>query len=99
MDASNERREPRAWRHPGGKLLRAGPQALSEAELLAVIISAGTRQKSAERLGEEIIEAFRSLEALSAAPLDELKGFKGLGQVKLCRIAAALEIARRLRTR
>lgn len=97
--ATDERSEARAWRHPGGKLLRAGPQTLSEAELLAVIISAGTRQKSAERLGEEIIKTFRSLETLSAAPLDELKAIKGLGQVKLCRIAAALEIARRLSAR
>ena len=84
------------WRHPGGKLLQMGADALSEAELLAVLISAGTRRKSAEAIATEIIERFQSLRGLADQPLDELTKIEGLGQVKVCRIAAAFEIARRV---
>lgn len=84
------------WRHPGGKLLRAGPETLTEAELLAIIISAGTPQKPAEKIAQEIIEKFRSFRGIAEQPVEELMKIKGLGQVKLCRIAAAFEIARRI---
>jgi hypothetical protein len=42
-----------SWRHPGGKLLRAGPDTLTDAELLAVLISSGAPQKSAEQIGKK----------------------------------------------
>jgi DNA repair protein RadC len=84
------------WRHPGGKLLRSGPETLTEAELLAIIISAGTPQKPAEKIAEEIIEKFHSFRGVAEQPVQELMKIKGLGQVKLCRIAAAFEIARRI---
>jgi DNA repair protein RadC len=83
------------WRHPGGKLLRAGPEALSEAELLAIVISAGTAKNPAEKIAAELIEKFHSLRGIASQPLEELTRIAGLGQVKLCRIAAALEIGRR----
>ena len=84
------------WRHPGGKLLRSGPETLTEAELLAIIISAGTPQKPAEKIAEEIIEKLHSFRGVAEQPVQELMKIKGLGQVKLCRIAAAFEIARRI---
>ena len=83
------------WRHPGGKLLRAGPATLTEAELLAVIISAGTSKNPAEKIAEDLIARFNSFEGIAQQPLEELMKVDGLGQVKLCRIAAALEIGRR----
>jgi DNA repair protein RadC len=83
------------WRHPGGKLLRAGAAALTETELLAIIISAGTAKNPAEKIAAELIDKFHSLQGIAAQPLDELMKIGGLGQVKLCRIAAALEIGRR----
>ncbi|HET8564390.1 MAG TPA: UPF0758 domain-containing protein [Candidatus Binatia bacterium] len=84
------------WHHPGGKLLRAGPKTLSEAELLAVIISAGTAKKPAEAIAAELIERFHSFDGIAEQSLEELMKISGLGQVKLCRIAAALEIGRRI---
>ena len=83
------------WRHPGGKLLRAGPATLTEAELLAVVISAGTAKHPAEKIAADLIEKFHSFQGIAEQPLDELMKIDGLGQVKLCRIAAALEIGRR----
>jgi DNA repair protein RadC len=85
-----------SWRHPGGKLLRAGPQTLTEAELLAVIISAGTAKNPAERIAAEMIDKYHSFRGIAEQPFDTLRSISGLGQVKLCRIAAALEIGRRM---
>jgi DNA repair protein RadC len=87
------------WRHPGGKLLRAGPATLTEAELLAVIISAGTSKNPAEKIAEDLIARFHSFQGIAQQPLEELMKIDGLGQVKLCRIAAALEIGRRFANR
>jgi DNA repair protein RadC len=84
------------WRHPGGKLLRAGPETLTEAELLAVLISSGTPQKSAEKIAGELINKFQSFRGMADQDVKELMKIKGVGQVKLCRIAAAFEIARRI---
>ena len=84
------------WRHPGGKLRELGPETLSDAELLAVVISSGIRGKPAERIAEEILETFGSLKGMVNQPLHKFREIKGLGAVKIHRIAAALEIARRM---
>jgi len=78
------------WRHPGGKLLRSGPETLTEAELLAIIISAGTPQKPAEKIAEEIIEKFHSFRGVAEQPVQELMKIKGLGQVKLLLLRLSL---------
>jgi len=85
-----------SWQHPGGKLLRAGPQSLTDAELLAVIISTGTRHKPAGQIASELIDRFQSFRGMAGQDVKELMKIRGLGQVKLCRIAAAFEIARRI---
>lgn len=84
------------WRHPGGKLRELGPEQLTDAELLAVLISAGIKGKPAERIAEEILSRFGSLKAMADQPLKKFLEIKGLGAVKVHRIAAALEIARRM---
>ena len=85
-----------ATSHPGGKLRDEGPAALSEAELLAVLISTGIPGRSALDIAGEILAEYGSLAGLAGRPLDEFLRFKGLSDVKIIRIAAALEIARRL---
>ena len=84
------------WEHAGGKLREKGAAALSETELLAILISTGIPGKSAEQIANDVLAEFGSLNALSGQPLEELLRFKGLSDVKIIRIAAALEIARRL---
>ena len=84
------------WRHPGGKLRELGPETLSDAELLAILISAGIKDKPAEKIAEEILETFGSLKGMANQPLSKFRKIKGLGAVKIHRIAAALEIARRM---
>jgi len=92
MDAASDQR----WRHPGGKLRELGPETLTDSELLAVLISAGVRGKPAEQIAEEILARFGSFKAMADQPLHKLKEVKGLGAVKIHRIAAALEIGRRI---
>lgn len=84
------------WKHPGGKLLHAGPENLTDAELLSILIATGVKGKSAEKIAEEIIDKFGSFKGLANQPLEKLLVLKGLGQVKAVRIAAAFEIARRI---
>ena len=83
------------WQHPGGKLRELGADKLSDAELLAVLISSGTKGRPAETIAREILNRFGSLAGLANQPLEALLSIKGLGDVKILRIAAALELARR----
>lgn len=84
------------WIHPGGKLREQGANTLSDAELLAILISAGIKGKSAEKIAEEILEKFGSLSQMANQPLEKFLEFKGISDVKIIRIAAAFEIARRI---
>ncbi|MDI6780362.1 MAG: hypothetical protein QME25_09315 [Bacteroidota bacterium] len=84
------------WKHPGGKLRELGAKALTTKELLAILVSTGYKGKTAEDVAEEILLKFGSLESLSNVPLSKLLEIKGLGDVKIIRIAAAFELARRI---
>ncbi len=84
------------WSHPGGKLRELGAEALSDAELLAILISTGVRGMPAEKIAEEVVERFGSLSEMANVPLERFLEIKGLSDVKIIRIAAAFEIARRL---
>ena len=84
------------WQHPGGKLREVGPEALSDTELLAIIISSGIPGKPAEKIAEEIIEKFGSFRGMANQPLNKFLQIKGLADVKIIRIAAAFEIAHRI---
>ena len=86
----------RRWRHPGGKLRELGSESLTDVELLAVLISAGIKGKPAERIAEELLARFGSFKKMANQPLKKFLEIKGLGAVKVHRIAAALEIARRM---
>ncbi len=87
--------EYKRWRHPGEKLRDIGPKELTTGELLAILISTGTKGRSAEDIAKELLSKFGTLQSLSHLPLSALLSIKGLGDVKIIRIAAALELARR----
>ena len=84
------------WKHPGGKLREEGAASLTDGEVLAILISTGIRGKPALKIAEEILQRFGSLEGLANQPLEKLLEIKGLADVKIIRIAAAFELARRL---
>lgn len=84
------------WTHPGGKLRELGAKELTDAELLSILISTGTKGKTAEQVAKEILNKFGSFKGMANQPLEKFLEFKGLGDVKIIRIAAAFEIARRI---
>ena len=79
---------------PREKLLARGSSALSDAELLAVLLGSGSRGKDALALGRELLANAGSLGALLTRPEQQIR-VGGLGPAKRSRIAAALELARR----
>ena len=84
------------WRHPGGKLRELGADKLTDAELLSILISTGIRGKPAEKIAEEILNKFGSFKGMADQPLEKFLEIKGLADVKIIRISAAFEIARRI---
>ena len=84
------------WKHPGGKLRELGPESLTDTELIAILISSGVKGKPAEKIADEILAKFGSFKGMANQPLQKLLKIKGLGDVKIIRIAAAFEIARRI---
>jgi len=96
MKSKKETAKQNTWDHPGGKLLRKGAQYCTDAELLAILIGTGIPKKPATKMAEEIIEKFKDFKGLANQPFEKLYQIKGLKQVKVIRIAAALEIARRI---
>lgn len=84
------------WQHSGGKLRELGADKLTDAELLSILIAPGIKGKSAEKIAEEILTRFGSFKGLANQPFEKLMQIKGLGDVKIIRIAAAFEISRRI---
>ncbi|MEI6523035.1 MAG: DNA repair protein RadC [Bacteroidota bacterium] len=81
---------------PREKLILKGRQALTDAELLAIIIGSGTPKESAVELSKKILSlANNNLFLLGNLTLEDLKKVKGIGEAKAISIAAALEIGRR----
>lgn len=81
---------------PREKMMLKGRNALSNAELLAIILSSGTRKKSAVELAQEILNSCNNnLRELSKKTKSELCHFDGVGDAKAITIMAAMELARR----
>jgi DNA repair protein RadC len=85
---------------PREKMMKNGAEALSNAELLAILLGSGTKKESAVDLAKRILGvAGNNLNELGKISIDNLcKQFHGIGPVKAVTIAAALEIGKRRRT-
>ncbi|NYT35608.1 JAB domain-containing protein [Allopusillimonas soli] len=80
---------------PRERLLAFGPQALTTAELVAVVLRTGTRGCGALALGHMLLDRFSGLRGLLAAPADALMSSNGLGAAKACVMLAIGELNRR----
>lgn len=81
---------------PREKLLHKGKSALTDAELIAIIINSGSRDESAVSLSKRILKsAENNLDNLGKRSIAELMKFKGIGEAKAISIAAAVELGRR----
>jgi DNA repair protein RadC len=83
---------------PREKILTRGPAALSDAELLALLLRSGIRGKNVLQLAQELVDTFGGMAGLLHAPAEELKRIKGLGPAKRAELMAVVELARRALT-
>ena len=83
---------------PREKLLLKGKIALSDAELIAILIGSGNRQESAVELSKRILADFHNnLNELGKQSVETLTSYKGIGEAKAISIVAAMELGRRRR--
>jgi DNA repair protein RadC len=100
MTAENNKSGIKSWPQddrPREKLLKKGAEALSNSELLAILLRTGIKGASAIDLARRIMEKFGTFRNMSHTDFREWKEFKGLGPAKIAQIQAALEIGRRFR--
>ncbi len=80
---------------PRERLQALGSDALSLGELLAILLTTGTQNKSVLELAQELVVRFGSLQRLLEASLEELMEIKGIGKAKALLLQAAFGIARK----
>jgi len=81
---------------PRERLEEVGPEALRDAELIAVLFRTGTKTMGAVALADALIAEFGDLRRLGRATLQELQKVHGVGRVKAIELKAALELGQRL---
>ncbi|WP_105166799.1 RadC family protein [Pseudoalteromonas sp. T1lg23B] len=84
-----------AHARPREKLLHCGPEALSDAELLAIFLRTGTRGMNAIELAQSLLAQNHTLDNLFNASLSEFSALKGLGTAKYVQLQAVLELSKR----
>lgn len=77
---------------PRERLVRFGPEAMSTAELIALILGSGTKSMPVLQLAQEIIVKFGSMQQLADATLTELRQIKGVGAAKAIQLKAAFTL-------
>ncbi|PFG14104.1 DNA replication and repair protein RadC [Bacillus sp. es.036] len=81
---------------PRERLVKEGPETLSNQELLAIILRTGTKQESVLQLSYRIIQYFEGLRLLKDASIEELTSLNGVGTAKAVQLIAAMELGRRV---
>ena len=84
---------------PRERLLQHGPQHLTEAELLGILLGKGTKKKTAIDLARELLDRYESLENLFSRSPSELMKIKGIGSAKAATLLAAFQLVRRLQSK
>src|SRR4051812_29012127 len=81
---------------PREKMREKGPSALTDAELLAILISSGTKGRSALDLARNVLELVNnSLREVGKLSIKELQKIKGIGEARAILLCAAMELGRR----
>lgn len=81
---------------PRERLLWHGPEALSNAELLAILLRTGTANESAVKLAGKVLAACGGLRHLTDMTVEQLTAIKGIGPAKALQLKAGIELGRRL---
>lgn len=100
MEKKNKTSGIKSWPEddrPREKLLKKGSKALSNSELLAILLRTGTNGSSAIDIARNVLKKFGTFRNMAHTDSRDWKEFKGLGNAKIAHIQAALEIGRRFR--
>lgn len=81
---------------PRERMCEKGPGALSDSELIALLIGSGTQKITALELAGELLAAHGGLRGLAGTNIDRLASSRGIGIAKACMIMAGIELAKRL---
>jgi DNA repair protein RadC len=81
---------------PRERLQKLGPQALSNAELIAILLRVGVPGENAVQVGQRLLHTFGGIAGIHRAPFDELMRQHGIAEAKAAQIKAAIELGRRL---
>ena len=81
---------------PRERLAALGPDALTDAELIAILLRTGLKGQSAIEVGRALVQHFGSLNELARASLEELQAIKGIGRDKAIALQSAFTLARRM---
>jgi DNA repair protein RadC len=81
---------------PREKLLTRGAGALTDAELIAILLRTGVPGANAIDVARQLIERFKTLDGLSRCTVPELAGIHGIGEAKALHLVAAFDLGRRL---
>lgn len=85
-----------ASERPRERLIARGEEALSEADLLALVMGTGSQGESALELAAGLLTRFGGLRGLTTAPLFEIVKQRGMGLAKACLVKAAVELGKRV---
>ncbi|NLY80186.1 MAG: DNA repair protein RadC [Lysinibacillus sp.] len=81
---------------PRERLIKQGPQSLSNQELIAIILRTGTKDESVLSIANRVLNYFEKFHELKHATLEEIVSIKGIGEAKAVQLLAAIELGRRL---
>ena len=81
---------------PRERLLKDGPESLSDAQLMAILLRVGRRDSSAMQVAMELLQQLGGLQGLANRGIDELCQVRGVGPAKAAQVRAAIELGKRV---
>lgn len=81
---------------PREKLLARGANALTDSELIAILLRTGVQGTNVVQVASELLQRFRTLSDLSRCTVDEIKGIRGIGPTKAIELVAAFNLGHRI---
>src|SRR5262249_27213618 len=85
-----------ASERPRERLAEKGADALKNSELIAILLRTGMKGVSAVNVAEQLLKKFETLDSLSRASIEDLRGIKGIGRDKAVTLVAAFTLARKM---
>jgi len=96
MSESLRLKDQPASERPRERLVARGPDALTHAELIAILLRTGLKGVNVVQVGQNLLQKFGSLNALALASVDEVRATPGIGRDKAATLVAAFALARRM---